>query len=348
MDFKFDLVTNLWKMPRGIERKDGVNNKLTWKAKYGSVVATAFDLIATDGMNEKGLVGNILWLAESNYGNPAAGDTQLSMAIWLQYYLDNFATVAQAVKWTEQTQVEIKQLFDPTGHLVPTLHLALSDANGDSAIIEYIDGKPIVHHSKDYLVMTNSPSYDQQLELVKEFEGLGGDAPLPGTNDARDRFARASYYVKHQEQPKNRLHAMAAMFSIIRNCAQPFRTPDAGKPDASQTIWQVVADSTNKIYSFESTTHPNIVWVDFAKISFKAGSKIEKLDLVSELALEGGLAGDVSEKFEDPGEDAIGLVNTGVEALNFVAKKQKQFEQVSGLVSAFKGKFDVSRDKVSA
>ena len=48
-----DLLTNLWKLPRGIERKDGANGALTWKAKYGSIVATAFDLIATDGMNEK-------------------------------------------------------------------------------------------------------------------------------------------------------------------------------------------------------------------------------------------------------------------------------------------------------
>lgn len=329
MDFHMDLLSNLWKMPRGISRTDGVNGKLAWKSKYGSVVATAFDLIATDGMNEEGFAGHILWLAESDYGKPAEGDLQLSQAIWLQYYLDNFATVAEAVAWTEQTGVQISQLFDPTGHLVPTLHLALNDANGDSAIIEYTDGKPKVYHSTEYTVMTNSPTYDKQLELVKEIDGLGGDKPLPGSTLASDRFARASYYVKHQVQPKTQLQAMAAMFSIIRNAAQPFRTPEPGKPDASQTIWQVVADMTNKRYAFESTTRPNVVWIDFEKLSFAEGSKILKLDLVGKLALEGGLAGEVSHNFHDPGEDALGLIDTGMGALEFIAKKQDEFAELS-------------------
>ncbi len=335
MDFHMDLLTNLWKMPRGIERQDGVNGHLTWKATYGSVVATAFDLIATDGMNEAGFAGHILWLAESDYGTPAETAVQLSQAVWLQYYLDNFATVNEAVAWTERTGVQIAQLFDPTGHLVPTLHLAINDATGDSAIIEYTDGKPKVYHSRDYKVMTNSPTYDKQLELVKEIDGLGGDKPLPGSTLASDRFARASYYVEHQVQPTTQLQAMAAMFSIIRNAAQPFRTPEPGKPDASQTIWQVVADLTNKRYAFESTTRPNIVWVDFAELDFSEGSKTLKLDLVGKLALEGGLAGDVSRRFDDPGEAGLSLVNTGREALEFIAKKQEDFKQISKLVRAF-------------
>ncbi|MGO3885341.1 MAG: linear amide C-N hydrolase, partial [Mycetocola sp.] len=306
MDFHMDLLTNLWKYPRGISRADGVKGELTWEAKYGSIVATAFDLIATDGMNEEGFAGHILWLAESDYGTPdsSATQTQLSQSVWLQYYLDNFATVAEAVEWTNSTQVEIVQLFDPTGHLVPTLHLAINDATGDSAIIEYTNGKPKVYHSRDYKVMTNSPTYDKQLELVKQYKGLGGDQPLPGSTLASDRFARASLYVENQVQPKTQLEAIAAMFSIIRNAAQPFRTPEPGKPDASQTIWQVVLDLTNKRYVFESTTRPNIVWVDFNEISFAHGSKVLKLDLVGQMALEGGLAGNVSHKFADVGEDA--------------------------------------------
>ncbi|UNK71318.1 linear amide C-N hydrolase [Microbacterium sp. H1-D42] len=334
MDFHMDLLTNLWKMPRGVERKDGANNKLVWKAKYGSVIATAFDLIATDGMNEEGFAGHILWLAESDYGQPKESDVQLSQAVWLQYYLDNFATVAEAVEWTNSADVKVSQLFDPTGHLVPTLHLAINDASGDSAIIEYVGGEVQVYHNRDYKVMTNSPTFDKQLELVKQIEGLGGDKPLPGSTLAADRFARASYYVEHQVQPQTQLQAMAAMFSIIRNAAQPFRTPEPGKPDASQTIWQVVADLTNKRYAFESTTRPNIIWVDFEKLSFTEGSKILKLDLIGELALEGGLSGDVSHKFSDAGELGMGLVSTGIEALEFVARKKDEFAEIAKLLKS--------------
>ncbi|MGZ0712192.1 linear amide C-N hydrolase (plasmid) [Coraliomargarita sp. W4R53] len=337
MDFHMDLLSNIWKYPRGMERTDGVEGNLAWTSKYGSIVATAFDLIATDGMNEQGFAGHILWLAESDYGKPEATATQLSQAVWLQYYLDNFATVEEAVSWTNDTQVEIAQLFDPTGHLVPTLHLAINDASGDSAIIEYTDGKPRVYHSRDYKVMTNSPTFDKQLELVKTVAGLGGDTPLPGSTLASDRFARASFYVEQQVQPKTQVDAIAAMFSIIRNAAQPFRTPEPGKPDASQTIWQVVLDLTNKRYVFESTTRPGMVWIDLDELSFNKETKVLKLDLVSRLMLEGGLAGNVSHKFSDVGATANQVLATGVEALEFIAKKQDDFAAIKAAVQDLVG-----------
>lgn len=301
MDFHKDLMTNLWKQPRGVERNDGVDEELTWTSRYGSLIATAFDIISVDGINEAGLAGHVLWLAESDYGTPAEGRTKLSQAIWMQYFLDNFATVAEAVEWIGKTDVQVVQMDDPTGGGPPAIHLALDDATGDSCIIEYVDGKPQVYHSREYRVMTNSPTYDQQLELVKKVTGLGGDEPLPGSTLASDRFARAAYYVGRLDQPKSQLEAIASMFSVIRNAAQPFRVPDPGKPDASQTIWQTVADLTNKRYVFESTTRPNIVWVDLDDLDFSEDSGQQKLDLTSGLALEGGLAGNVGGDFEDKG-----------------------------------------------
>lgn len=301
MDFHKDLMTNLWKQPRGVKRDDGVSGKLAWTSKFGSVVATAFDITSVDGMNEAGLAGHILWLAESTYGEPDASRTQLGQAIWLQYFLDNFATVAEAVAWIAQTDVQVVQMDDPTGGARPGLHLALDDASGDSAIVEYVDGKARVYHSKSYKVMTNSPTFDQQLELVKSFTGLGGDQPIPGSTLASDRFARASYYADRLPEPSSQVEAIASMFSVIRNAAQPFRIPDPGKPDASQTIWQVVLDLTNKRYVYESTTRPNIVWVDLADLDFSEGSAQLKLDLIGQLAVQGGIAGNVADKFEDKG-----------------------------------------------
>lgn len=149
--------------------------------------------------------------------------------------------------------------------------------------------------------MTNSPTYDKQLELAKMITGLGGDQPIPGSTLASDRFARASCYVSRLERPKTELQAVAGMFSVIRNAAQPFRAPDPGKPEASQTLWQTVSDPTNKWYVFASTTRPNVVWVELDQIDFTEGTPQLKLDLVDELAIQHGIAGDVSDKFEDKG-----------------------------------------------
>lgn len=301
MDFHKDLMTNLWKQPRGVTRDDGVTGKLSWTSKYGSVIATAFDIISVDGLNEAGLAGHVLWLAESTYGTPDDSRTQLSQATWLQYFRDNFATVAEAVKWIADTDVQLVQMDDPTGGVPPAIHLALDDATGDSAIIEYVDGTAKVYHSRDYRVMTNSPTFDKQLELVKSFAGLGGNTPLPGSTNAADRFARATYYADRLPKPAGQVAAIAAMFSVIRNAAQPFRIPDPGKPDASQTIWQVVLDLTNKRFVYESTTRPNIVWADLADLDFSAGSPQLKLDLQSDLTVQGGIAGNVADKFADKG-----------------------------------------------
>lgn len=301
MDYHRDLGTNLWKLPRGVNRDDGVEGRLKWTSKYGSVIAAAFDIISVDGMNEAGLAGHILWLAESDYGTYNPTLPVVNQSLWLQYFLDNHATVAESVAWLEENQMQVFPVTDPASGEKPALHLALNDATGDSAILEYVGGQLKIHHDRKYTVMTNSPAYDQQLELLKQMEGFGGDKPLPGSTLASDRFARAAYYVGRLTQPKTQVDAIAAMFSVIRNVAQPFRIPDPGKPDASQTIWQVVADLTNRRYVFESTTRPNIVWVDLADLDFSEGLSELKIDLGSELALQGGIAGNVSNKFTDAG-----------------------------------------------
>lgn len=299
MDYHRDTGTNLWLLPPGIERNDGVGGSLSWTAEYGSVVAGAFDMMSVDGMNEAGLAGHILWLAESDYGSRDTSKPSLSMAIWLQYFLDNFATVADAAAWIVDSDVQVVPLGDPATGEVPAVHLALDDATGDSAIIEYLDGKATVWHDRDYRVMTNSPSFDKQIELLKEVDGFGGTKPLPGTTLASDRFARAAYYVGRLPEPKSEVEAVAGMFSVIRNAAQPFRIPDPDKPYASQTIWQTVSDLTNKRYVFDSTTRPNVLWVDFDKLDFSVGAQAGKLDLMGDTSLEGGLAGNVSRRFEE-------------------------------------------------
>ena len=43
------------------------SNSVQWTSKYGSVIASGYDICSTDGLNEAGLAANLLWLAESEY-----------------------------------------------------------------------------------------------------------------------------------------------------------------------------------------------------------------------------------------------------------------------------------------
>ena len=142
MDWKEECRSNLWIFPRGMDRSgEAGNNPVLWKSKYGSVIASAYDICSTDGMNERGLVANLLWLAESSYPKWSGTKPGLTIAAWVQYVLDNYATVSEAVDDLSQEKFEVVSSLMPDGSRFATLHLAISDATGDSAIFEYLGGK---------------------------------------------------------------------------------------------------------------------------------------------------------------------------------------------------------------
>lgn len=300
MDFRHDLSSNLWALPRGLHYSypDG---HLEWTSAHGSVLAACFDMMTADGVNDAGLAGHLLWLAEADYGQRDPERPALPLSMWLQYFLDNFANVADAVAWLEQTRPQVAPIVNPMNGEVPTLHLALNDASGDSAIVEYSGGEPHVWHSRDHIVMTNSPPFDMQLEILTRVQGFGGEAPLPGTNGPEDRFARASYYLSRLPEPSSTVEAVAGIRSVMHNVAQPFRVPDPDKPYASQTLWTSIIDLKNKLYVFESSTRPNLVWVRLDSLDLSEGAPTLKLDLVGDTSLEHGLAGDVTDQFTDQG-----------------------------------------------
>lgn len=278
--FVSDMDTNLWVYPRGLERSGGTKNPFVWKSKYGSVVTTIYEGAAADGMNEKGLVANLLYLAESKYEPARADDKRptLPNSAWVQVVLDTYATTAEAVEGLRKEDFRIVPITAPTGE-PGTVHLSISDASGDSAIFEYIDGKLTIHHGKQYQVMTNSPTFDQQLSLANYWKEIGGSTMLPGTNRAADRFARLSYYVNEARQSADPREAVATVFSLMRNVSVPIGIKIPGKPNIADTLWLTVADQKNKVYFYQSTNSPSIVWVDLSKLDLQEGSGARKLQL---------------------------------------------------------------------
>ncbi len=296
MDWFEDTESNLWLFPRGMKRDGSVKeNSLQWVSNYGSVVTAGFDVGTTDGLNEKGLMVNLLYLAESNFGKRDISKPGISWAAYTQYLLDQFATVKEAVEALKDDNLQVVSSPLPgSSAKPPTLHFSLSDATGDSAIFEHLDGKLVIHHGKQYKVMTNSPTYDQQIALNAYWETVGGDAMLPGTHRAADRFVRASFYVNQLPDPKTDRQAVANVMSVMRNASVPFGATDPDQPNIAPTVWRSAADHVKKIYYFESTRSPNIVWVKLGELDFKPGALVNKLDLVGNY----DLVGNVGNKFE--------------------------------------------------
>ena len=282
MDWKSDIVSNLWVLPRGMQRTGETGpNTVRWTSKYGSVITSGYDISTTDGVNEAGLNANLLWLVESQYPSFGANSKPgLSIAAWAQYVLDNFATVQQAVAALSEEPFTLVSDTMPGENRLTTVHLSISDASGDSAIVEYIGGKQVIHHGRQYQVMTNSPTFDQQLALNTYWKQIGGTTMLPGTNRAADRFARASFYVNAIPKDQSPNKALASVFSVIRNASVPYGLNTPEEPNISSTRWRTVFDHERKLYFFESALTPNTFWVDLKKIDFSPSSgKVMKLDL---------------------------------------------------------------------
>jgi penicillin V acylase-like amidase (Ntn superfamily) len=298
MDWRTDIGTNLWVLPRGIERNGETGgNTVSWTARYGSVVATAYDIASADGLNEAGLSANLLWLAVSEYPEwDGQGAPGLAISLWAQYMLDNFATVAEAVEDARRGEYVVVSDSMPGEERLATLHLSLSDATGDSAIFEYVGGELVIHHSRDYQVMTNEPTFDRQLAMAEYWRGIGGTVMLPGTNRASDRFARASFYVNAIPQTEDRRSATASMFGVIRNVSVPYGITTENQPNISSTRWRTVVDHKDRLYYFESALSPNVFWVDLNAVDFSEGAQVQALMLGPDQART--FSGEVSGAFE--------------------------------------------------
>lgn len=296
MDWFEDLKTSLLVYPRGIARGGQVSgNNVKWTAKYGSIVATAYENISTNGMNERGLAAHILGLSVSDYGQRDDSLPGLSISFWVQFYLDNFQTVAEALRYTKTHPFQVVSFVHPRAGLV-RLHLALEDATGDSAIIEYIDGAPRIYHGRKYTVLTNEPAFDLQLQNLKQYAGFGGDKPLPGTTYPIDRFVRASYYVEHLPEPKSDREAVLKLLSVMQNAGQPYGTLSPERDEGGhiyESIWRTVSDLTHRVYYFNSSMGFNIIWARLSQFNLEAGAPVMKLDP----AVNADLAGDVTGEF---------------------------------------------------
>ncbi len=277
--------------PRGLAADGGVDHAVKWSSRFGSVVVLGVNYAnaALDGMNEKGLTGHVLYLHETQYEKRDARPG-VSYLMMLRYLLDNNATVDEAVKSLEAAQVVPVPLH---GKILGT-HIAIEDPTGDSAIVEFIKGKMVIHHGPQYAVMTNDPPYDVAMQELRQYKSFGGNRAIPGNIESMERFVRAEYFLKYLPQPKDAEQGVAFMFQIIHNVAAPFGAPySGGLGETYPTWWITAADLSNEVYYFNMTQNPNVIWVNLKNLDFSSSQPVRVLDTKNP-----ALVGDVGRGFQ--------------------------------------------------
>jgi penicillin V acylase-like amidase (Ntn superfamily) len=275
--------------PRGISHVGPSNlpNTLQWKSKYASIGVTAFNVAISDGMNEKGMNANLLYLHDTQY-EKRDGRPGIANSVWAQYILDNFATVEEAVDAMSKVQIVS---VSAEGREWP-VHLSIADASGDSAIFEFVKGKMTVHRGPDTLVMTNEPIFTVQRSNLLKYRLFGGKLPMPGDVDPKSRFVRASSYLKTLPKSPSLEEAVAGAYSVTRNVSVPFGAHDTSGGDSTDvwpTRWGSLADLSHRVYYFQSTRSPNLFWVNLNKVNTSEGSPVLDVD-----AYDTNLSGDIS------------------------------------------------------
>lgn len=284
--------------PRGSAHDGGLatgrvvvpENPLRWTSKYGNLIVTIYGAGTVDGVNEHGLAAHMLHLDDADFGPRDPDKPGLQAALWAQYLLDRATNVTEALALLDAIQIV---QFDIHGY-ASTVHLALSDASGDSAVIEYVDGgTKKVYHGAEYNVLANAPTYDEQLALVSAIDVAHPSASvgLPGNITSAERFQRATYFMSTLPEPKSDQDSLAGVLSVLRNVSVPFGAPydEFGIYD---TQYRTMVDLTNMRYFFEYASLPNVVWMDVGQLDFSEGSGVRALD-----PYDFSLTGDVTDRF---------------------------------------------------
>ncbi|MCW5574980.1 MAG: linear amide C-N hydrolase [Burkholderiales bacterium] len=302
MDWPTTTEPILSVLPRGMARDGGmlagkpmnISNPARWTSKYGSFIVQAYGLGSIDGINEKGLGIHLLYLTATDFGPRDTRLKGIQAGLWGQYALDNAQTVSEAL----EILAKIQPVMVEHEGMKATIHMALNDASGDSAIIEYVKGKKVVHHGRQYRIMTNDPPYDEQLAYRAKFNFSGAtrQTELPGNVDPRHRFVRADYFREMLPPPKSRREAIANVMAIARNVSVPFGAPNNLPGTLYNTEYRTAYDLTRRTVFFELTTTPGVIWTELGKFNLSPGAPVMVLD-----ADDLRLAGDVTEKFR-PGK----------------------------------------------
>ena len=202
---------------------------ISWVSCYGSVTFNQFGKeFPHGGMNEKGLVIELMWLSETRYPEPDER-SGVNVLQWVQYQLDNCATVEEVIA-TDKTIRINKEAGAP-------LHFLVADAAGNAAAIEFIKGRMVVQRGNDlkYPVLTNT-IYKVALQQID------GSKKARGYKDnSVERFATACRMVEHYRMNTIKEQPVDYAFSILNNVSQ-----------GSYTKWSIVYDITNRQIHFVS------------------------------------------------------------------------------------------------
>ncbi|HKO82487.1 MAG TPA: linear amide C-N hydrolase [Chitinophagaceae bacterium] len=248
---------------------------ISWVSQYGSISFNQYGKeFPTGGMNEKGLVVELMWLDETIFPKP---DERPAIGVlqWIQYQLDNCATIEEVIA-TDKT-VRIVSKGTP-------LHYLVADAKGNAATIEFLNGKMVVHKGSELPmpVLTND-TYERSVKSNANGESAG--------DNSLERFATACKMIQEYKVHTQEKSLVDQSFAILNKVSQ-----------GDYTKWSIVYDITDKKIYFKTNKFQQVRSISFSSFNFSC-------DNVSKIAdMNGPEQGDLSSYFVDYSSNTNNLI----------------------------------------
>src|SRR5439155_16235802 len=108
-----------------------------WRSKYGSVTFNQFGRDhPMGGMNEQGLVVEVMWLRGTDYGKDGDPRPAVNELQFIQHLLDTAADVKEALAAAEKLRI---------ARAHAEVHFLACDKGGACASLEYLGGALVTH-----------------------------------------------------------------------------------------------------------------------------------------------------------------------------------------------------------
>lgn len=233
---------------------------ITWVSKYGSITFNQYGKeLPTGGMNEKGLVVELMWADGSQYPQPDKRPA-LGVLQWIQYQLDNCSTVKEVI--ATDNKIRISQSNPP-------LHYLVADADGNAATIEFFNGKLVVHKEDElpFPVLTNNP-YDESAKTAIDANVLTGNTSFSFQDNSLQRFTKACSMVQQYQKTESNKAVVDYAFDILNSVAQK-----------GFTVWSIVYDIKNKKVFFKTANYQDIKTFTFEAFNFDCSAVAKVINM---------------------------------------------------------------------
>ena len=243
----------------------GGGPRAVWTSRFGSVTFNQYGReLPAGGMNEAGLVVEVMWLDGTRYpapdGRPTLPDLQ-----WIQYQLDSWATTAEVVAHVDDQRVD---------STTARVHFLVCDRTAECAAVEFLDGSTVVTtgEAMPARALTND-SYRDSADFLARHRGFGGTQELRSSAGSLERFVRAADHARLvlAGEDRGETGLVDDAFSTLDDVSQ-----------GSGSVWNIVYDPVRLTVYFRTFEQPRIKRLDLEALDFSCTAPMKALDVQAE------------------------------------------------------------------